>query len=174
MLARVLTAALGMAMLVSGSVAAQRWQSFTSGTGKFTVQMPGAPKFQKRTVKSAAGPLALSSYSVATDRGRTAYTVTFVEYPAAVVAGSTPDKLLELARDGQLANLKATASSDRAIRLNGYPGRDVTFAGANEFSGRSRIFLVKSRLYQVVALTRGNASPASDLARFVASFKLTP
>lgn len=170
---RIAAAALGLSIFAAGVASAQAWQTFSSKTGGFSVQMPGAPKYEKRAVPSAAGQLSLNNYTVATNGGATAYIVSFTDYPAKVVGSADPAKMLIGARDGQLKNLQATATADKAISLNGNPGRDTSFKNAKGFTGRCKSFLVKNRLYQVLALTTNSSTPASDFAKFVDSFQLT-
>jgi hypothetical protein len=163
-------AALALSLALAGAVLAQGWSAFTSKEGKFTVLLPGTPKTEHKTIPSAVGQLQMNLFTV--DKGATAYIVNYTDYPADKVASSDPKKILDGALNGQLNNLKAKASVDKVVTLNGNPGRDVTFAGANNFSGRCKLFMVKNRLYQVLALTQNNAAPASDFAKYVDSFSL--
>lgn len=168
-----LVPALALSLVASGTAMAQAWQNFTSSPGRFAVQMPGTPKAENSAVDTAAGKLNVSTFTVAADGGATAFIVSFTDYPAGLVAKGDPTKILIGARDGQLSRLKGKVSSDRVISINGYPGRDVSFAGANNVSARCKMFLVRNRLYQVLALSQNTPAPTASFARFVDSFKLT-
>ena len=165
--------ALAVAGLTAGAVLAQAWQSYANAAGKFSVEFPGKPTFEKRTVPSAAGPLPLNNFTVSANAGATAYIVSFTDYPAAITGNADPQKMLIGARDGQLKNLDATATSDKIVSVNGAPGRDVQFKSTKGYTGRCKLVLLQSRLYQVLALTTNGSGKPADFARFVDSFKLT-
>jgi hypothetical protein len=165
--------ALALAVLTAGAALAQAWQPYSNEAGKFSVEFPGKPRFEKRTVPSAAGPLPLNNFTVSANGGATAYIVSYTDYPAAITGNADPQKMLIGARDGQLKNLDATASSDTVIDVNGSPGRDIQFKSTKGYTGRTKLVLVKSRLYQVLALTTNGTGKPADFARFVNSFKLT-
>lgn len=169
---RMAAASLGLSLLVAAAALAQGWVTYSPPQGTFSVLLPGKPRFEKSTVASEAGPLALHNYTVGANGGATAYIVSFTDYPAAVIAKADPQKMLAGARDGQLKNLQATATSDKVIALDGSPGRDVQFKNAKGFTGRCKMFLVKNRLYQVLALTTNGTGTSADFAKFVDSFKL--
>jgi hypothetical protein len=165
-----LSAALVLAMGLAVAGVAQTWSPFTSKEGNFTILFPGTPKPEQKTITSTVGPVLMNLFTV--DKGATAYIVNYIDYPADRVAQADPKKILAEAVAGQLKTLKAKASVDKQITVDGNPGRDVIFAGAKNFSGRCKLLLVKNRLYAALALTQNNAAPASDFAKYVDSFAL--
>lgn len=164
--------ALGLSLVAASAALAQGWKPFTSKPGGFSILMPGSPRYEKRSLPSAAGQLSLNNFTASANGGATAYVVSYTDYPAAIVAKGNPEKMLAGARDGQLKNLQATTTSDKAITMGGNPGRDVQFKNAKGFTGRCKLVLVKSRLYQVLALTTNGSATTADFSRFIDSFKL--
>lgn len=172
---RLAVTAVAVSILAASAAVAQAWKTYASKAGGFSVLMPGTPQYQKKPAPTAVGELMLHNFAVSTNRGATAYIVSYTDYPAAVASQTSPEKMLVGARDGQLKNLQATATSDKEITVSGHPGRDVQFKNARGFTGRCKMVMVKGkhRLYQVLALTTNGSASAGDFAKFVDSFKLT-
>jgi hypothetical protein len=96
--------------------------------------------------------------------------VMYNDYPAQYVAGE-PQSFLERIRDGTTAAVKATATSDQPIDLNGVPGRVFKFA---DQAGSTYIVLdclAGQRLFQVI-VTIGAGSSASHAEDFLNSFRI--
>jgi hypothetical protein len=59
--------------------------------------------------------------------------------------------------------------------LDGFPGKEVKFegtSGGKKLTGHIRVYLVKSRLYQLLVFGQGNVTvPRADVDKFFASFK---
>ena len=149
------------------SMAAGAWKPFTSREGRFTVQMPTPPKSSARQVDSAAGKITVHMF--AAGQGRSAYVASFTDYPGNREIRD-PQRLLAEARNGQLRSFQGKVIDEKKVTLDGAPGTEVRFEGP-KLRGRIRSYLVKNRLYQVVALTQEPREPA-DFAKFVGSFQL--
>jgi hypothetical protein len=88
------------------------------------------------------------------------------------------DQFLDAARDGMVEEQGARVTNETTIQLDyTYPGREVAFEGSlgnKRFSGRSRIFLVEQRLYQLMILGEQAAVDEEDADRFLLSFEHLP
>jgi len=164
---------LGLA-LSSGAAHAQAgdWKTLTSKAGRFTVMMPGEAKEQKQDVPTPAGKITMTMYIL--EKDGTAYFATFNDYPAELIQKSEADTLLDGARDGAVGNVKGKLLEEKKIKVDAFPGREITFeALGGMFIGRSRIYLVKERLYQVMVLSPKAAGLPKDAGKYLDSFKLT-
>jgi hypothetical protein len=153
------------------------WREYTSKDGRYSIQMPGAPR---ETQKEATLPPPFSgqlTVQMATvDLGNKAgYAVMYNDYPAAIMAQPIgTDQRLEGAVKGGVNAVKGTIVQQKSISLNGYPGREVQISSGDKKQVRTRIYLVKSRLYQVHVIGRDAATITSaDADKFFNSFKLT-
>lgn len=78
---------------------------------------------------------------------------------------------LDANRDSFLRGMKATLISESDIKLRENPGREIR-AERDRLSIRSRIFLVGTRYYQVVAITPATLPGNLEADRFLNSFEL--
>jgi hypothetical protein len=153
---------------------AQSWQKFTAKDSGFTVTVPGTPKYEKQTTQTKVGPLVLHNYSVSQQNDTVAYMVSRTDYPPALLKANTPQKLLELARDGQINSLQGKVSRETKLKVSGHPALELHFKSARGLTGHTRLVMVKARLYQVLGLATNANAPKAELGRFVTSFALTP
>lgn len=158
-------------LAVTASCQGTRWEEFSSAEGAFTVLMPGDPEAQVDTVNTAAGRLDLHSFMV--EQGDRVYGVSYADYPEVAVEGSDPETMLDGARDGAVANVQGTLLSELIISLEGHPGREIKVEVAGgEYTLQARIFLVDSRLYQILVGTPIDDAFSTDVDRFLDSFAL--
>jgi len=171
---RPLLAALVLTVALAAGAAAQAWKKYTSAESGFSVTVPGTPKYEKRTTNSQAGALVLHNYSVARENDTIAYLVNRTDYPAAISDANSPERLLDLARDGQINSLQAKIRSEKRLKVSGYPARELIFDSARGLTGHARLVLAKNRLYQVLGLATQGKARGAQLGRFVTSFALAP
>ena len=150
------------------------WSEFTSTSGGFAVQMPGTPKDQTQSVAQATGDLTLHNFTVE-DRDY-AYIVSYVDFPAGTIVQSDADAFLDSTVDGSVSSGKGELKSQSAITLGGYPGRLAEFTTVANgqlpaTSIKAHYYLVKDRLYQILAIAPQGQLPA-EADRFLSSFKL--
>jgi hypothetical protein len=117
----------------------------------------------------------LNLYTYALDMGELSYMVAYSDYPSNLVRYADVDEMLDGARDGAVDNVDGTLVGERKIRLQGYPGRELwieaTMAGKQGLA-QARIYMVGSRLYQIIAGGLKDSFPAGDAERFLNSFLL--
>lgn len=148
------------------------WKTLTSKAGRFTMMMPGEAKEQTQDVPTPVGKITMTMYIL--EVGGTAYFATFNDYPAELIQKSEAETLLNGARDGAVGNVKGKLTSEKKITIDTHPGRDISFeALGGQFVARSRIYLVKERLYQVMVLAPKDNGLPKDIDKFLDSFKLT-
>jgi hypothetical protein len=144
-------------------------QPFSSADGRFSILMPGAPKYESTNVDTAAGTLVMHSYMVE-DAGM-AYGVIYSDYPD-FMKDADPQAVLDGGRDGAVAKIKGTLISETPLTLGGYPGRDITVS-AGTLGFRSRIYLVNTRIYSVIVTGPTDKLKLPRVDEVLDSFKLT-
>ena len=70
------------------------------------MSMPGKPTKGRDVLTTAAGPLEGVNYVYTTPDQRGAYGIDYVDYHAEVVRSNNPERILEAARDVQLAYMR--------------------------------------------------------------------
>jgi hypothetical protein len=146
------------------------FKEFTSADGRFKIQMPGTPKEGSQ----ASGGTTMKTYSIESRNG--AYVVGYGDLP---IPANEPEaavqERLDGARDGAVRGGNATLSNSGRVTLAGkYPGREFS-AKLNGKEGiiRAKIYLVGSRLYQVMVVGTDSFANSSDSTKFLDSFALT-
>jgi hypothetical protein len=151
------------------------WKRVAPPGGGFSVLMPGTPVERKQTADTPIGPITINGFTLT--RGGDEFTVTLTDYPAAILK-SRPETILEGVRIGVEADLQAKLLDERLTSLDGYPGRQYRLeVPESRFPGggiyKVRAYLVKQRLYQVVALTPNAPVSSMDAEKFFQSFRLS-
>ncbi len=151
------------------------WKDFKSEAGAFSVQLPGTPVEKTEPVNVAKlGTINMVTYTLEQKDG--AYMAAYNDYPYGLFEQTTPDKVLDGARDGAVRNVQdGKLVSEQKIELDGNPGRDIVAEGMQQnitFVVKARIYLVKYRLYQAMAILPKEQSSSIDAAKFLDSFKL--
>lgn len=121
--------------------------TFTSPDGSFSIGMPGQPTASSQTATTTAGPIEIHLFEYSPADQKTAYVVSYNDYPAGAVG--EPQGTLDGAVQGAITNSKATLVQSHAIDLGGVPGRDYT-ATVQGGSLHGHIYLKGLRLYQVL------------------------
>src|SRR5262249_35408647 len=111
----------------------------------------------------------------ALDKDRVAYVV-YGDYPAKAVSEKGAKPFLDAQTKGSVASLKGKLVSEKATLTLGkgkHPGREIVIALPEKGRFyRARIFLVGTRLYQVVAMGPEDFARGKPADRFLDSFKL--
>ncbi len=149
---------------------------FVSEMGRFSVTFPGDvadPEMQSVPVPTDVGNIDMNMYLV--DQTDYAYMTAFADYPAALVDAVDDTKmLLDMGRDGALANVSGTLISERDYEKQGYPAKEFYgkgMQGDQEIFIRANIMMVNERLYQVLYLSFDQDDLDSKSADdYVASF----
>lgn len=149
-----------------------KFKEFTSKEGRFSVDFPGTPKDSKEPV-SKGGPMQTQYY---VDGPTGAYLVSFQDNPNLAKAGKaelekslvTAQATVQKATQGKLISAKEI-SLDKDT-----PGREYEFDVLAGPGGvfRSRAYMVKDRLYQVIVVGQKDFARSKDADRFLGSFRI--
>ena len=164
---------LGMMLALAGCESSQ-WKDFHSKEGGFSVSMPGTPVEKRQAYHTQAGPVEAHFFTVEADRGSLVYMVVYGDYPEALMVADDGEMLLDAARDGAVGNIQGTLLGERSVSMGGHPGRELQVLSSDgRLALQMRIYLVKNRQYQVVAVMPKEARSTADRDRFLDSFRLT-
>lgn len=148
------------------------WEVFSSPKGSFSVQMPGTPTENKQTMNTPTGVIDIHMF-ILEQKGCGCYIVSYNDFPDSLIKTSSADQILDGARDGAIVKSQGKLQSEVPISINTYPGREFHVYGPDgKFAIRTRIYLVKNRLYQVGVVTSTGKSVSSDTNKFLNSFKI--
>jgi hypothetical protein len=165
---------LGTCVLLSAAAqpSAGTWKEFAWKPGHFRVLLPGTPEEQKESLKTPSGPIQILMFLLEPKKGAGTYAVGYSIAPHSLLTGANTEKGLEHARDSAVARAKGKLRSDRRIRLHGYPGREFEIEVEGKLRIRSRLVVVKNRLYQLLVIGPPEWLRSRDPARFLDSFEL--
>ena len=146
-------------------------QPVTNAGGKYKVLMPGTPKTQ--TQPAAGMTMHVQSY----EEGDGAFMVAYVDTPIPENESEAQiQSRLDGSRDGALGNISGKLVSESQIKLaEKYHGRE--FRGdIPKLKGVvvARVYLVGSRLYQVMAVGKPSWVDRDVIKKCIASFELVP
>jgi hypothetical protein len=141
-----------------------QWHTHTAPDGSFAVQMPGQAKVATHTVTVAETATEIHTLSLALVSQ--AYNVSYLDLPTAPDASA--EEILNLMRDGAVADVGGQLLSERAITLGQYPGKEVLIQVPNSPMLKGRFFIVGAREYALVAAPAGDP----DTEKFLESFHL--
>jgi hypothetical protein len=153
----------------SSAAANKAWKTVQPEKGGFTCEMPGEAKKATQNVFTAAGPISVVTYSLEQAKGT--YMVSATAIPSNAPAASTVQRL-DGARDGAVKNVKGKLLSEKQIRLDKYPGRELLIEPRAGVYIHQRIFMVEDRLIQAVTVSPSKEA-TGDIARFFNSIKLS-
>ena len=153
-----------------GDAASRQAVRTLKGEG-FSVRMPGSPKRQVITARTAAGPVPITAYI--TEGGEEGFSMSVLTVPKGVRGD------LDGAVQGAAASVKGKLRTTTKIRHQGFPGRDARIADAADANGNkgtvfARVILAKGRVFQLQYVTGGadvKAAPAAYRS-FVSSLKI--
>jgi hypothetical protein len=151
-------------------------QEVKSEAGKFTVVSPVSLKETPETVDTPAGKV--NAYMFSGEReGKALFAIVYADYPETMVTSSNRDKIVESAARGAVSNVNGKLIASNKVSVSGNPGREVVAqiksGNGQEGTLKSRVFLVKNRLYQVMTIAAQSEAGSAELDNFLTSFKLT-
>lgn len=151
---------------------APKFEAFTSKAGGFTALFPGTPKESRETIGKTADDKPVYQFQFAVESANGAYMVSYQDNPELVNADADQTrKLLEGGRNGAMKALKGESLKEKETKLDKHRGLEFEFT-FTEGAYRSRIFLVKGRLYQVILVGTKDFVHSQDAEKFLRSFKL--
>ena len=156
--------------LLSSTTAPAVWQEFSSTEGNFAILMPGTPSYEKKNSTTVLGPIDMHMFTLNIKRDA-AYLIMYSDYPE-IVTRAKPDDLLDGGRDGALANTKGRLISEQNMSLDGFPGREIVIEVPGKGLMKLRAFMVRRRLFQIIAVGTKEMVEHEDAGRYLTSFRL--
>jgi len=144
------------------------WKVVDFKEGRFSVSMPEGYTEKKQKVTRAGDTLEVTMV-IGEGTKDTLFVVSYCDYSDADLKKGPVAKRLDYAREGAVNSSGGTLKSETKRELDGHPGRDVVIVKDSEVVVRTRIYLVKNRLYQVMTLGK---VPAKESDAFLDSFRL--
>lgn len=165
----VLAIVCGFCLLAGGEAAGAEWKT-TTVDRTWSIDMPGTPQVQRRTIDTRQGKLELTMYLLELAGNTQAYGANASQLPSSLPdpRGAEIEKRLDNMQAGAVANMKAKVVESRRISFDGHPGREFVAQLADGKFIRQRGYLVQRTLYSLVAAN----VPVPEAERFFASFKL--
>ena len=163
-----LAVVIAVAAIPAGNPAFAQWVEHKPDGVGYRIEMPQAPQITSRDVVTAVGPIKTTMALV--DRGAIGFVVSHNDYPAAALAGKSPDELLDGIKTGQVGAHKLR--SEEKIALGGRPARHVVIDTAQGQVIVSRFVMVENRLLQAVYVGPKGTEDGDDAKRFINSFQL--
>ncbi len=158
-------------ILLTSCVKEPTIELFSSKDGGFSILLPGKPEFETQTVDTEVGKILMNMYGV--ENKRMAYLISYSDYnieDIELIGVKEIEEILDGVRDGQVGD-NGKLISEKSIQLDNYSGREIVFSN-EEGTIRSRIFLVKNRLYQVLVVSNDNKVNTEEVNKILNSFKL--
>jgi hypothetical protein len=143
------------------------WKPYTSAEGRYSAMLPGTPKVSESVVDSPMGKVVMHMAAVVSRTG--AYFISYGDVPGTGPVNT--EGALNGARDS-IVRTVGPLLKETAVKLGPHPGRELLFdAPKMKAKVRVRVFVVKRRTYQLMAMAPGDADPQGAATLF-ASFKL--
>ena len=139
---------------------------FVSSEGGFSIDLPGAPGEDKN-----AGETKLGGKKLGWRDERALFTVSYVDTPNAKVEDG--ERIVSASADGYISALPKAAevTSRNKISLDGDPGIEVKTREKDGFTVITRYYMVRQRLYCVVAMWMAGSNDDYVLKK-IDSFKV--
>ena len=147
------------------------WITFRSGTGGFSVLMPGPEEPEdkvSRTETSKVGPY--TTHLFIQRGGPSVFVVGWTDYAPGVNFIKRSE--MEANRDNLIKQLKGNIRSSKWFTFNGSEALEFV-ADAEGRTIRSRVYMVGNRPYMTIASTIAGVDDSAQVTRFLDSFKFT-
>lgn len=154
-----------------GPPQAEAWKRYTTADGVCSAEFPEPPKQDAKSalgIESGGLTLSLSSLDVY-------YMLTFSDIPADSPPATNEERLNSI-RDnmpafGAQMGMKYEFVREERISENGIPGRDLEFAAGEKHTFRAKIFILGTRIYRIIAVTRRSEQEDEATRRFLRTFR---
>lgn len=160
-----------VAVLIAAPGCGKPMTDFASAQYKFKTKFPGAPKEESK-------PMAGTTLKMfATESRNGAFMVGVADMP--IPANESDEMLqnrLDGAQAGAIGNVGGTLKDSKKVTLAGkHPGRDFTATITKPVTGliRAQVYLVGTRMYQVMVVGTESFVKSADADLFFSSFALT-
>ena len=147
----------------------ENWTEHRPQDCRCLVSVLKTPDYSVKEVASDVGTLKMHQFMM--DYGEYAFLLTYTDYPTKLTDSKTSKQILEDVVGGSVAEGKLERKID--LTIDSFPGKEYT-ARKEDFLLKGRVFLVKQRLYQLIAVYPPGRATAlsSDVEEFLRSFRL--
>jgi hypothetical protein len=153
-----------------GLALAQSWVEYRPAGAGFRIEVPGEPQVSNEEIKTDVGLVPTTTAVVEIDTTM-AFVVMHSSYTEKQLAGRSPERILNGARDGSVRG--RTLRSEQQLTVGGHPARRLIIDDKDGFVFVSQVILVGTQLNQAifVSQTKG-AEDSADAKRFIDSFAI--
>ncbi len=163
----------------SGSTPASPAKStvFTSTAGRFSINTPRPMEQAAKFVNAESLVITIHTF---TYTGRFIVSVNYWDFDPSKMTASANKTIEDDIMDGFgqefVRSLNGENPVETKITLNNSPGRELTFEGrmkdGTTVSAKSRLYVVKNRVYQETVVTPHNTLSAAEVDAYLNSFKV--
>jgi hypothetical protein len=147
------------------------WQTVERPNDGFKVELPADPKDLQVPAYNEVGGAEAVKMIFANPNTDTTFAVTWEDNPPVARVNHTPERTLNMARDGMLARTQTTITSESHGLQRGYPALDVGARNGNGGVLSARFIYSGNRLYMLIALfPSATARQEKDVKQFFDSF----
>jgi hypothetical protein len=146
------------------------FKEFRSNEGRFTVLMPGEPKSEDQSADTSVGNVKMFIFTAGSTK--VGCVVSYADYPEQLINATDPQKVLDVARNGAISNVKGRLVRENKFDFHGLPARDVVIEMPNKIFVTTRLILAGPRFYQLMLIAPKDNSHEQDIAKFFDSFKI--
>lgn len=147
------------------------WVEVRSGSGRFVVSMPGEPVREDHNEAVSGGRTQVTL--LVHSSGDVAYLVSFGDFAEGHLPADEPAEILDRVRDRSVDAPRNRLVYEHRVHNTGYPGREFRIDSADgRLASFARVFLVGSRLYQVMIAMPKERDSTLLVDRFLDSFEL--
>lgn len=148
-----------------------QWRTVERPGDGFKVDLPADEKELQVPAFNEQGGSEPVRMLVSNPNGDVSYAVTWEDNPPVERVAQTPERTLNLARDGMLARTETTILSESRGFTHDYPSLDVLARNSGGGILNARIVMAENRLYILMALFPSSAARREkDVSRFFNSF----
>jgi len=136
--------------------------------------MPGLPTSKESTKSNSDGQF--KWIGINANRGATAFTVTYADYPDKVLKRYSADQILaNIVAATLAARPTAVKIKDASVVLQGFPSKDFDLEDSSVgYTTIGRLYLAGNRVYLLQVNKPIQQSMDEDIRRFRDSFKILP
>jgi hypothetical protein len=149
------------------------WVKHAPADGRYSIAMPAKPTETKRKITRKNDEID-TVIAIAEGKHDSSFVVSYTDFPDKELKPESIEQRLDQGVKAAVENARGNLKSDKPIKLDGHPGRDIVIEKDGEVIARMRLFLVERRLYQLMVLgtDRIFAAKEKDVDTFFNSFRL--
>ncbi len=150
------------------SIKSDEWHEFTSEEGRFSVMLPGTPKFSQTIKDTSIGDLEENNYSL--KKKNIDFSIEYLDLPIlSRIIGLK--NIFKRSKNGLLEEEKGEELSFVSIKQDGLRGAELIYETRRQ-KGKARFFLKRNRLYVLVVSIQKKSDDDIVMDKFLNSFKV--